>query len=788
MNEAETRAELIDPKLAKAGWGTVEDSIVRREFQITDGRIQVGGGKSKPLKADYVLIYKNVKLAAIEAKSDEKEAGDGVAQAKNYAQLLDLETTYATNGKEIYQICMKTGEEGKVDRYLTPQELWDRTFAESNEWRDRFNGVPLFNNGGQWDPRYYKENAINRVLQAIADKQDRILLTMATGTGKTSVAFEICWKLFHTRWNRQRDGSRRPRILFLADRNVLADQAFNSFSAFAEDALVRIRPGEISKKGHVPTNGSVFFTIFQTFMSGPNEDEPYFGEYPQDYFDFVIVDECHRGGASDESSWRDILEYFAPAVQLGLTATPKRKNNIDTYNYFGEPVYTYSLKQGINDGFLTPFRIKRIKSTIDEYVYTPDDEILAGEVELKKKYGEKEFNKEIEIFEREAYRVAEFLRQANQKEKALVFCRTQLHAAVVRDLINQMKESTDPLYCVRVTAEDGGLGEQYLRDFQDNEKTIPTVLTTSQKLSTGVDARNIRNIVLLRPVNDIIEFKQIVGRGTRLFDGKEYFTIYDFVDIFDHFSDPEWDGDPVDPDPCTECGEYPCICEKKKKPCPECGKHPCECPKDPCPKCGQRPCKCVKKAKVKLADGKYRNIKSITQTSFWSADGVPMTAEQFIEQLFGELPEFYTTENELRELWCDPTTRKAFIERLDAAGYGVETLNTLRDIVASPDSDLFDVLEYVSFAIPPKTRSERVLSSSTAIYKDLSSEQRDFIEFVLDRYVATGHEVLDREVLPELLKLKYEALDDAQAALGPVNEIASLFVTFQKHLYEEQVA
>ncbi|PHQ34154.1 EcoAI/FtnUII family type I restriction enzme subunit R [Rhodopirellula bahusiensis] len=782
MNESETRAELIDPALAAAGWGSVEDSLVRREYKITDGRIQLGGRRSKRMIADYVLVYRGIKLGVIEAKSDEKEAADGVGQAKEYAGRLDVETTFATNGKTIYQIGMKTGTEGTVDRYPTPQELWDKTFAESNEWRDKFNREPLNLSGGLWQPRYYQDNAINRVTGAIADGKQRVLLTMATGTGKTAVAFEIAWKLFQTRWNLKRDGSRRPRILFLADRNILADQAFNAFSAFPEDALVRIRPDEIGKRGRVPTNGSIFFTIFQSFMSGPDET-PYFGDYPKDYFDLVIIDECHRGGASDESSWRDILEYFSPAVQIGLTATPKRKNNVDTYSYFGEPVYTYSLKDGINDGFLTPFRVKRIKTTLDEYVYSPDDKIIQGQVENNKQYKEEDFNRVIEIVEREAYRVKIYLEQADQKQKAIVFCKTQLHAGIVRDLINQMKDSDDLNYCCRVTADDGAIGEQHLRDFQDNEKTIPTILTTSQKLSTGVDARNVRNIVLMRPVNDMIEFKQIVGRGTRMFDGKDYFTIYDFVNIFDHFADPEWDGDPVDPDECEICGQYPCICEKPPKVCKKCGQSPCVCVKDPCPECGQRPCQCIKKVKIELGKGKSLQINHMTETSFWGPDGQPVTSEQFIQQLFGKLPDFYSTEQELRDTWSDPSTRKVLLDRLDEAGYGIDALNTLRELVADPDSDLFDVLEYVSFEVSPITRAERVAAAEPNIYEGLSQEQREFVEFVLSRYIESGTEVLDREVLPELLKLKYEAIEDAISVLGSADEITSTFVGFQKSLY-----
>jgi type I restriction enzyme R subunit len=374
MNEAETRAELIDPKLKACGWGVVEDSRILREYNITAGKIQTGGARAKMLTADYVLVYKGIKLAIVEAKSDELGVGEGVAQAKLYAEKLRLETTYATNGKEIYSICLKTGKEEIVENYLSPEELWNKTYAVQNDWREKFANVPFEDKSGSWQLRYYQEIAVKNTLEALALGKERILLTLATGTGKTAIAFQIAWKLFQTRWNLKRDGSRRPRILFLADRNILADQAYNSFSAFPEDALVRIKPSEIKKNGNVPTNGSIFFTIFQTFMGsakavkklGTEEPIPLaaepaveysseqfnFGQYPKDYFDFIIIDECHRGGANDEGNWRGILEYFSPAVQLGLTATPKRKDNVETYKYFGEPVYVYSLKEGINDGFL----------------------------------------------------------------------------------------------------------------------------------------------------------------------------------------------------------------------------------------------------------------------------------------------------------------------------------------------------------------------------------------------------------------------------------------------------
>jgi type I restriction enzyme R subunit len=774
MNEAETRAELIDPALREAGWGVVTESRTRREM-IAPGRIMGKGKRAKPLSCDYVLVYRNTKLATLEAKASGKSYTEGVAQAKDYAERLLTRFAYASNGKQIYRIDMATGAEGLIDRFPTPQELWDATFATANAWRDRFAAVPYETSGGRFEPRYYQHNAIERVLEAISHNRDRILLTLATGTGKTAIAFQIAWKLFHARWNLQDwkledEPTRRPRILFLADRNILADQAYNSFTAFGDDAVARVKPGEIKKKGAVPKNASVFFTIFQTFTSGTDADgepAPYFGDYPPDFFDCIIIDECHRGGAKDESEWRAILEYFAPAVQIGLTATPRRTSNIDTYAYFGEPVYTYSLKEGINDGYLTPFKVRQIGTTIDDYVYTPDDHVIEGELEEGKRYTEADFNRTIEIREREVYRVKTFMDMIDQREKTLVFCATQEHAGIVRDLINNQKTSANPNYCVRVTANDGAAGEQWLRTFQDNDKTIPTILTTSQKLSTGVDARNIRNIVLMRPVNSMIEFKQIIGRGTRLFDGKDYFTILDFVKAYEHFNDPEWDGEPLEPEPPGQPRprgpEEPPI-------------DPPEPPDEPDPK-NQR-------LVIRLADGKERTFQHISATTFWSEDGKPVSAQQFIEALFGKLPELFKDEDELRKIWSEPDTRKTLLEGLAERGFAGEQLEAIRNATDAQESDLFDVLAYIAFLRPPLKRVERADNRRDAILSHYQPRQREFLEFVLGQYVAVGESELDTDKLPELLQLKYGSPADGIAVLGSVADIRSTFKGFQRGLYD----
>jgi len=813
MNEAETRAELIDPILAKVGWGRVEGSKVNREKRIviTPGRLIGNGKHGKQDIADYVLSYHGQKLAVIEAKRNELPATEGLDQAKRYAKKLDIRFTYATNGITIYKVDMLTGHEGEVDHYPTPDELWAETFAVANQWRNRFAAVPFEDKSGTWEARYYQHTAINKALEAIIAGNDRILLTLATGTGKTFIAFQLAWKLFQSHWNIHawkndvEQSKRRPRILFLADRNILADQAFNAFSAFPKGALVRIKPNEIKKNGQVPTNGSVFFTIFQTFMSGSDEQGnalPHFGQYDANFFDFIIIDECHRGGANDESNWRGILDHFSSAVQLGLTATPRIDDNVDTYDYFGKPVYIYSLKDGINDGFLSPFRVKQIATTLDDYVHKIDNKVIQGEIK-KDKYEEKDFNRTITIPEREAYRVSVFMNLIKQHEKTIVFCATQNHALMVRDFINQQKGSSEPDYCVRVTADDGDAGEMHLRYFQDNDKTIPTILTTSRKLSTGVDARNVRNIVLMRPVTSMIEFKQIIGRGTRLFDKKDYFTVYDFVKAYENFKNPEWDGEPI----CGECNQYPCecaekppaICKKCNQPkpcdcepdvCKKCGEYPCCCV---CDECGERPCvcscktchqkPCVCKVIVQLSPENKIAIQDIMVTTFWNEDGQPITAAQFIKNLYGILPDLFNDEDKLRSLWSQPDTRKKLLSGLEGEGFSLDCFNEIKTIIDAEHSDIYDVLASIAFASPRLTREERANQFRQDNFQKYNDQQQDFLSFVLNHYVAEGVKELETERLPDLLRLKYGSTTEAFRTLGKPDVVNHVFVGFQKGLY-----
>jgi type III restriction protein res subunit len=778
--EADTRAELIDPMLKAQNWVADNDCKIFREFQIKAPRI--GKQNAKGLSADYVLSYKNTKLAVLEAKKSSKSVSDAVQQAKDYAALLSIRYAIASNGIEHRLIDMQTGKESAIGKLPTPEYLWQNTFQKANIWRDRFNQSPFYSSAGK-TPRYYQEIAVRKLLDSVANGNKRNLLTLATGTGKTFIAFQIAWKLYQTKWTLQGDQLRRPRILFLADRTILANQAKNDFNGFDDDLMVRITPSSLRKDfGKVPTAQNVYFAIFQTLSSGTSDeeleiDEPesekysptngeingYFKQYPKDFFDFIIVDECHRGGANDESAWRAILEYFEPAYQLGLTATPKRKDNVDTYKYFGEPLYTYSLKQGIGDGYLTPYRIRRVTSNLDEYIYSSDDRVLSGDVDPKKVYTKDDFNRTITISEREKLLIQKIFDFIDPTQKTLVFCSTQDHAGIVRDFINEIKKVSDVNYCVRVTANDGNTGDKYLRDFQDNDKTIPTVLTTSRKLSTGVDARNVRNIVIFRPCKNMIEFKQIVGRGTRMFEGKDYFTIIDCYDAYKNFLDPEWDGEPAEPEP-TDDGKKPDGGHRK----------PPTTPSEP-----------REKIYIDLGDHKKREFEIMSSTMFCGEDGNPISMEEFLKKLFGDLPKFFKDENELRKLWSDPTTREKLLSSMAAAGYDLRILADIQKMIKAETSDIFDVLAFISYAINPITRQQRVDLSKSKILETVTQKQREFIEFILTQYVENGVKELSPTNLAPLLRARYNTESEGMKHLSTtVGALRDTFTSFQKYLYE----
>ena len=832
MNEAQTRFNKIDPKLRDAGWGIVPGSniLVEQSAYIAPGRITTNGNKN-PKKADYILEYKGMKLAVIEAKSDEKDVSEGVAQAKLYADALKIRYTYSTNGDEIWFIDMgikdSKGEyiipskEYDIDTFPTPQDLWQMTFPEENPWRDKFNLCALNRSGGR-QPRYYQEIAIKNVLEAVAKQRNRILLTMATGTGKTYTAFQICWKLTQTKWNIRRSEShlsslkdgrvstdedevntkgveRAPRILFIADRNILANQAINDFDQFPEDAMCRVTPKELKKNNYkVPTARNLYFTIFQTMMTSPNaqkaeeqgitlaegsNDQPYYMQYERDFFDFIIIDECHRGGANDESEWRKLMEYFDSAYQLGMTATPKRNVNANTYAYFGEPVYTYSLKQGIEDGFLVPFRVDISTSNIDDYKYQEGDIVKSGEIDPEKVYSESDFyNGRIQIKERDEHRVQEFLNKIDPDEKSIIFCATQKHAMIVRDMVNKHKRRPANNYCERVTADDGEVGEATLRTFQNNEKLLPTILTTSYKLSTGVDARNVRNIVLMRPVQNMVEFKQIIGRGTRLFDKKYYFTIYDFVGASEMFKDPDWDGDQY----CPVCGNWPCTCSKKThddlSDKPHVASEPLVCPV-----CGNLPCTCdgpkTNLIDIKLSNGRRLTLQTTWEQKIFFGDEF-LNLDEYVKKLFGRIPDFFSDADDLREKWSNPETREQLLQTLDEAGFAEEKLNLLRNMLKMQKCDLLDVLEYIAYNSTPIERAKRVELVKKQYVDALNKEQREFDDLILEYYASNGFRELGSDKLKTFINIKFNSMRDAKEKLNmSVADIRAHYFELQRRLY-----
>jgi type I restriction enzyme R subunit len=779
-NETTTRRELIDPMLEHSGWGLniTAGSQILYEFKITDGQL-IGGGRRAPSQfADYILAHNGQKLAIIEAKRENQEVTEGLEQVKAYARKLQIRFVYSTNGHGIYCFDMQEGRGYEVEQYPMPDELYNMVFGTQEAIVQRVINVPFYRE--KYGPRYYQENAINIAVRAIANGEDRALLTLATGTGKTFIAFQVAWKLFEAKWSRQ-NNDKHPRVLFLADRNTLVEQAMDDFNPLV-DEIRRINGEAVRKNGKIPTSGNIFFSIYQAMTGGPVEN-PYYKDYPDDFFDLIIIDECHRGAAED-GNWRTVLNHFNKAAHLGLTATPKRKDNTDTYNYFGAPKFTYSLQQGIQDGFLTPFKVKRIETTMNEYRYTSDDEIVSGEVE-KDVYTKSDFNRIIRIKEREEHLVKIMLQQIDTSQKTIVFCANEAHALLVRDYINKHKTNSHPDYCVRVTSREGKIGDQFLKTFRDNEKTIPTILTTSQKLSTGVDARNVRFVVLMRGVGSMIEFKQIIGRGTRVYEGKDFFTIVDFNDNVKHFSDPEWDGEAledieINEDNTMKTSEeiaelavnsasvdyLPTGFERKEE-----GENSTF---DDAPQ----------KLEVKLADGTVRRISHTVETIYFGNSGKAMSSREFLEEIFGFLPQLFSDEKELYKVWSNPSTREVLLEELASNGFDDDKLTTLRDIIDAKDSDMYDVLRYIAFAKEALTRKYRAEHITKSYYTELSEDEESFVRFVLDKYQSSGEKELSEKNLPTLLELKYHSLNDAVHTLGKAGDIKDEYLALQREIYK----
>src|SRR2546426_183758 len=551
ITEADTCRKYVLPKLYEAGW---TDDQISEQKTFTDGRIVVfenGCKRRQQKRADYILRYRrDYMIAIIEAKAAYRNASDGLQQAKEYAQTLGVRFAYATNGKSIIEHNFLTGKETEITIFPTPEELWNR-LRDAEGIKDELVAERILAPGYRVPgkpPRYYQEIAIHRVVKSILAGKKRILLTMATGTGKTFVAFQIVWKVWNSRWNRTGE-YRRPRILYLADRNILVDDPKDKIFAPLGDARWKIQ-GEALK------SREVYFATYQAIAK--DERRPgLFKEYPTGFFDLIIVDECHRGSAMDENNWREILEYFKPAFQFGMTATPLRKENKITYRYFGNPVYTYSLRQGIEDGFLAPYRVHRVVTSVDAEGWRP----TRGEVDRYKReipdklYGTPDFEKMIAMKVRNdvvAMHLTDFLKSTDPWAKTIVFCVDQEHAEEMRTALNNLNSELVkdyPDYVVRIVSDEGDVGRGYLDKFMDIESRTPVMVTTSQLLTTGVDVPLCKNVALFRVINSMTDFKQIIGRGTRVRDdyGKLFFTIMDYTGSATRlFADPDFDGEPAD--------------------------------------------------------------------------------------------------------------------------------------------------------------------------------------------------------------------------------------------------
>ncbi|EHL8925128.1 DEAD/DEAH box helicase family protein [Campylobacter coli] len=744
-SEDDTRVKLIDAKLYASSWS--EENIIRN-YYFTDGRKLIGNKRAERKFADYLLKFQNNNLAIIEAKKQNKDALDGLSQGIEYAKTLNVPFVYSTNGDKIYEYDLRVSRGEYIENFPSPNELFQRVYGNLKEWQYK-----LLTQRELYIPqktlRYYQKIAVDKVIEALINGKDRILLTLATGTGKTTIAFALCYRLLEARWNKE-NKDQKPKILFLCDRVSLRDQALGEFNAVESDCKV-ISAEEIRKNdGKIITNANVFFGIYQSLAANSKDQEntqeeqesKFYLQYPKDFFDLIIIDECHRGGANEEGNWACVLEHFSSATHLGLTATPKKSDNVDTYRYFGESAYEYSLKEGIEDGFLTPYKVKRITTTLSEgYVYNPDD-LIEGELE-KGFYKMSEFERNIHLPQYNDFLAKEILKLIDPMDKTIIFCANQAHANEVKRAIDKYKSVKRDDYCVRVTSDEGKIGLEYLKQFQDNDKSYPVILTSSKMLTTGVDAKNVRNIVLLANIGSMVEFKQIIGRGTRVYEGKDFFTILDFVGATKLFYDPKWDGEKIE-----ELKEQ----DEKEKITKEHIKQTKEESKE-------------KKSVTIHLKGTKLKVLDIT-TSYVGAQGKPLSTKEFLEFLIGKLGEYYDDEAKLREIWSDQKNRERFLKALANDGVDEDALKDLREIFQK-DCDIYDVLAHLSFNAEIKTRQERVLQvENSEFLKRFQKEKAiKFIEFLLNRYQEYGIKDFDDGLKP-LIEL---------SSLGNARELASEF-------------
>jgi len=768
LTEADTCRKYVLPKLYAAGW---TDDQINEQRTFTDGRIVIVGSKvtRRPQKrADYILRYtRDFPIAVVEAKSTFKAPGDGIQQAKEYAEILGLKFAYSTNGYGILEHDFQTGAENDLETFPSPDDLWKRLRSQEGMATAAGNQLltPYYHLSGK-SPRYYQEIAINRVVQAILQGNHRVLLTMATGTGKTIVAFQICWKLWSSRWNRTGE-YRRPRILYLADRNVLVDDPMAKIFAPFGDARHKIEREAVKSR-------EMYFATYQSIARDERRPGLY-REFPADFFDLTVVDECHRGSARDESNWHEILTYFQSAFQLGMTATPLREDNRDTYLYFGNPVYAYTLRQGIEDGFLAPYRAHRIVTSVDAAGWRPSKgeldrygrEIPDGE------YSTKDFERVVALKVRTeaiARNISDFLRKTDRYGKTIVFCVDQEHAEEMRKALNNCNRDLvqkNHNYVVRVTAEEGKIGRGHLDRFMELETSVPTLVTTSQLLTTGVDVPTCKNVVLARVINSMTEFKQIIGRGTRVRDDydKYYFNILDYTGSATRlFADPDFDGEPVllSEEEMNEAGETVTESEITPGEDSSAGLQPgtlVEPPDLPPDDGGDQPPR-----KFYVDGGQVEIVAEMVHEL--DADGKQLRVVKLTEYAAEKVRSIYTSAAELRSKWSDGQERAAILESLEQHGISLEELTKA---AKQADADPFDVLCHVAYSAPLRSRRERaeqLRRDKKDFFARYSEPARQVLNDILEKYVEYGTAQFK---LPDILHLP------PISERGTVMEIAALF-------------
>jgi type I restriction enzyme R subunit len=782
--EADICRTYILPQLYASGW---EDDFILEQLVLTPGRI-VPLGESKHfrkdgLRADYVLfIRKNIPIAVVEAKAEYKQPGDGLQQAMQYADMLGIKFAYSSNGKGIVEHDYKTGQEHDLSQFPSPEELWERQRGEWELQKEQDAKDALtsyFEEVGGKTPRYYQQVAINRTVSAVLRGQQRILLTMATGTGKTFVAFQIVWRLWKA--------GRKKRILYLADRNILIDQAKDlTFSPMGQ-ALHKI-------KGRAVKSREVYFALYQA-LDNPGAVDPLYEQYPEDFFDLIIVDECHRGSAREESSWRGILEYFKPAQQIGMTATPKRNDNIDTYEYFGEPIYTYSLKQGIEDGFLAPYRVYRIISDVDAQGLQIDEGVLDrfGREVPPGLYGTSEFERTVSLLTRTeavAKHLTDMMKRTGRFGKTIVFCVDQEHALDMRKALKNLNSDLvkiHPNYVQRVVSDEGKFGRSHLDDFQDPEKDTPVILTTSQMLTTGVDAPTCRNIVLFKPIGSMTDFKQIIGRGTRVLEehGKYWFTIIDYVGATRLFYDPAFDGDPVRITKTKVDGDGNEVESQDS----EDGtlidggdETPTEVPSIP---------EIPDIPTIDLPRKYYLDSVSVYIIGEQAYELDPqenvLRTVQFTDYVAENVRQLNLTAEHLREVWSSQEQRIEILDQLLSRGIDPQHL---AQVTHHPEADALDLLLHVAYNAPivsRKERAEKLRQKKQNYLNTFTPAAREILNILLEKYADYG--IGEWENLTAVLSVPPcsefgTPLEITQRFGGPL-EMRQAINQMQQFLYEE---